>query len=1006
LLFLNTALLFGALGILIPIVIHLLNRRSNRVVDWGAMNFLLESLAIRNRRIQLEEALLMATRCLLVGLLALAVARPFIPPGSAVPWIIILPLVLLAVVGIGVAAVLNNEPRWRFWIGLISVLILLICFALVKLEQYFNLSRFMPGAKQDIALVIDGSTSMTTKIDGVSNFERAVDEARTVIKRAPRGHSFSLILGGPSPVAKILDPTTDRAELESALDDLSPVNGPMATYHALTLASLSLTRGDHPAKQIILITDEQNVGWEIGKTGRWSFLRDAFKNLPSEPQILLRKMPLPSHIRNIAVTDIHFSREIVGVDRPVGISVTVENTGDEAVTPTALLLKVDDATAQRDQSLGQLQPGEKQTVELLHNFKEPGAHAISATLEVEDDILEDNRGFSAINVASELKVLIVDGHPSGSFFERASSFAEIALAPSSLTLDPTLQPNVKDVSDEASDDYNANYDPTLDPIRFLVAPRVIPAPRIDSIPDFEIFDVILLADVPRLPESSARKIGAFVRSGGGLLVTAGQRVQPEFYNQWQLDKETPLLPARLADTLHIVRKDEVISPSVRTLTHPALQKIADASKSDFSTAVITNYRPQTIPDALRSESSVGARFNNGDIFLTSRRVGEGRVALLGTSLDATSGNLVTRQAFLPMIHELVYYLANPAAYDLNLDPGWEVNLTLTAKNGAAIGEGVIGNYYASLESPQPTLTRQDRNIQFNWGEGSPASGIPVDHFKVEWTGKIQIPETAEYTFTADANDLLDMWIGGKYLGGFRSSGGRQTLKTRLEGSRWYNLRAVFKEETGEARAILYWQSQNLNRQVVPTARLRSFSGPSTEIKTGSQSALANYEVIGPDKKIETAQLISGGRGSVFKLKGDISSGLYELKIPREQRVYFSDFLQKDSHEIPFTVKSDPAESHLTKLTAADLTFINQFVTLSQPKTLEELIGFLNGNQFGQELWKYLAVGALLFLLLEIALSRWIARSRRMGEEIKVKFESKDNPTDSFRAQLSKMGKAG
>ena len=109
-LFLNTILLLGALGITIPIIIHLLNRRSSRVVDWGAMNFLLESLAIRNRRIQLEEALLMAARCLLVGLLALALARPFIPPGSTVPWLLVLPLLLLAVVGLGVAVVLHDEP--------------------------------------------------------------------------------------------------------------------------------------------------------------------------------------------------------------------------------------------------------------------------------------------------------------------------------------------------------------------------------------------------------------------------------------------------------------------------------------------------------------------------------------------------------------------------------------------------------------------------------------------------------------------------------------------------------------------------------------------------------------------------------------------------------------------------------------------------------------------------------------------------------------------------------
>ena len=81
------------------------------------------------------------------------------------------------------------------------------------------------------------------------------------------------------------------------------------------------------------------------------------------------------------------------------------------------------------------------------------------------------------------------------------------------------------------------------------------------------------------------------------------------------------------------------------------------------------------------------------------------------------------------------------------------------------------------------------------------------------------------------------------------------------------------------------------------------------------------------------------------------------------------------------------------------------MTLSQPQTLEELIGFLNGNQFGQELWKYLALGAFAFLLLEIVLSRWIARSRRMGEEISIQFESKDAPTNAFREQLARFGKA-
>ncbi|MDP4582360.1 MAG: PA14 domain-containing protein [Verrucomicrobiales bacterium] len=1000
-LFLNTVLLLGALGIAIPIVIHLLNRRSSRVVDWGAMGFLLESLAIRNRRIQLEEALLMATRCLLVGLLALALARPFIPPGSTIPWLLILPLLLFAVVGIGVAVVLHDEPKWRRWIAGISIGLLLACVALIVFEKYLNLSRFTPGARQDIALIIDGSTSMGITVDGMTNFERAIEEARTLIKRAPRGHAFSLILGGPSPGARVLDPTTDRAVLEASLDEMAPLDGAMTTYQAFTLASLSLARGDNPAKQIVIMTDEQNVGWEIGQSGRWNFLRDAFRNLPSEPQIMIRKMPLPDFIRNLAVTDVRLSREIVGVDRPVNVAVTVANTGNEAVTPGALVMTVDDGRDYRDSSVGQLRPGEEQTIFFTHQFGEAGAHSLSLTLEVEDDIESDNTGVSAVNVASELRVLIVDGRPADRAFESASAFAAVALAPSALTLDPELEANVASVSDEASDDFNRDYDPTRDLIRFLIDPQVLPLPDIATISDFTDFDTIILADVPRLPAAVAASLAKYVSDGGGLLVAAGQKSQPDFFNGWKTADEASFLPATLGEVT-FAPAGQAFSPSARTLAHPALQKIADTSKSDFAGTLISNFRPQTIPDTLTKESSVGARLNNGDILLSSRRVGRGQVLLLGIPLDLSSGNLVTRQAFLPLIHELVYHLADPAAYQLNLEPGWEVNIGLTGKRGRAIGEGLIGRYYASHNATEPSFTRQDEAINFNWLNGVPAPGIPADNFRVEWAGKIQLPDPKNLNFKIEVDDAFEFWIDGKQVGQFNGPGGDRRLSGKFEANRWYDFRAVFRENTGEAKAMMRWEGDGLPNQIIPPARFRSFSGG--DELTGRESGLTSFAVRGPNDRPRSAQLSSLDGGSVLKLQGDISSGLYHLTVPDEQAPFFAAFLRPGSKEIPFTVKRDAAESRLVRLSDADYAFLANFVTLSSPQTLEELIGFLNGNQFGQELWKYLALGAFVFLLIEIVLSRWIAQSRRMGEEIKIQFESKDAPTNSFREQLARFGK--
>src|SRR5688572_11888513 len=60
----------------IPIIIHLLNRRRFKTVQWAAMEYLLQALRKNRRRIKFEQIVLLATRCALLGLLGLALARP------------------------------------------------------------------------------------------------------------------------------------------------------------------------------------------------------------------------------------------------------------------------------------------------------------------------------------------------------------------------------------------------------------------------------------------------------------------------------------------------------------------------------------------------------------------------------------------------------------------------------------------------------------------------------------------------------------------------------------------------------------------------------------------------------------------------------------------------------------------------------------------------------------------------------------------------------------------
>src|SRR5665213_2736341 len=75
--------LAGLIAAAAPLVIHLLNRRRYRVVDWAAMDLLREALARNKRLLHLRDLLLLVLRTLCVLLFALALARPFLSSTGA-----------------------------------------------------------------------------------------------------------------------------------------------------------------------------------------------------------------------------------------------------------------------------------------------------------------------------------------------------------------------------------------------------------------------------------------------------------------------------------------------------------------------------------------------------------------------------------------------------------------------------------------------------------------------------------------------------------------------------------------------------------------------------------------------------------------------------------------------------------------------------------------------------------------------------------------------------------
>ena len=86
--FLSPLLAWGLQLSLITVIIHLLNRRRFRRVEWAPMRHLRMTIRRNRRRIQIEQLLLLLLRIALPVLLFLFLARPVMNPTGLEQWLV------------------------------------------------------------------------------------------------------------------------------------------------------------------------------------------------------------------------------------------------------------------------------------------------------------------------------------------------------------------------------------------------------------------------------------------------------------------------------------------------------------------------------------------------------------------------------------------------------------------------------------------------------------------------------------------------------------------------------------------------------------------------------------------------------------------------------------------------------------------------------------------------------------------------------------------------------
>jgi hypothetical protein len=120
-------------------------------------------------------------------------------------------------------------------------------------------------------------------------------------------------------------------------------------------------------------------------------------------------------------------------------------------------------------------------------------------------------------------------------------------------------------------------------------------------------------------------------------------------------------------------------------------------------------------------------------------------------------------------------------------------------------EGWRGEYFANrnLTGP-PALVRTDPHIDFDWGFGAPARGLPSDNFSIRWTRTVYL-EAGTYRFTATSDDGVRVWLDGELIiDQWREQGATTFTADRTVSAGHHNLRVEYFEARQTARIRFSW----------------------------------------------------------------------------------------------------------------------------------------------------------------------------------------------------------
>jgi hypothetical protein len=531
--FLVPLFLAGLAAVAIPIWVHLTRKQRSLIVPFPSLMFLRQIPFKEDRRRTIHHWLLLALRALVIVLLVAAFARPFFEGDSA-----------LASAGSG--------PRE----------------VVVLLDRSYSMSA--TGRWDEAVAAVRRETQGLGPLDRVSLL--TFDQGAQTIARSE----------------------SDPGRLRSALDTLAPGWGSTRYGPGLKLAQAILEESELPARELVMVSDFQKLGW-TGEEG---------VRLPAGTDVRTVKV-LGTAGANVAVADVALRRDRFSGRERIAPSARLVRTGGDGPAQVTVALEVDGRELQ--QRTVTLPAAGTANVD-FPPIPVAERHTRGTVRVAEDGLPRDDARHFVVSPGSALRVRV---------YTRPGAPGE-----SSLFLSRALG-----ISDEGGFDVN-------------VAPWTL-----SSVDGLASGQVVVLLDAPFPAGSGGAALRRFVEQGGGLLIVGGGS------SAWGGDDDA-WIGARVGANV-----DRLESGGGRVgwvdYDHPVFQIFKNPRSGDFTTSRFFRYRALTPLDG----TQVLARFDDGGPALVERRVGQGRVLVWSSSLDGLWNDVAVQPIFLPFVHQLARYVS-------------------------------------------------------------------------------------------------------------------------------------------------------------------------------------------------------------------------------------------------------------------------------------------------------------------------------------------------------------